>query len=64
MQNGIEFGTPNRLKTITTYVESSLAQAKADDKFQFNAHGCFVANGVDYNGGKVVFNKITGLKDA
>ncbi len=53
----------NSLQTITAYVEPSLAQAKADDKFQFERHGYFVADRVDHKDGTVVFNKITGLKD-
>ncbi len=32
---------PNSLKTVTAYVEPSLAQAAADDKFQFEQHGYF-----------------------
>jgi glutaminyl-tRNA synthetase len=53
----------NSLKTITAYVEPSLAHANPDDKFQFERHGYFVADRVDHKAGKVVFNKITGLKD-
>jgi glutaminyl-tRNA synthetase len=59
----LEALNPNSLQTITAYVEPSLAQAKADDKFQFERHGYFVADRVDHKDGKVVFNKITGLKD-
>jgi glutaminyl-tRNA synthetase len=59
---------PNSLKVVTAYVEPSLAAggaiaAKADDKFQFERHGYFVADFKDHAAGKVVFNKITGLKD-
>jgi glutaminyl-tRNA synthetase len=55
---------PNSLQTITAYVEPALAQAKADDKFQFERHGYFVADRVDHGKDcKAVFNKITGLKD-
>ena len=32
---------PENLKTVTAYVEPSLAQAAADDKFQFERHGQF-----------------------
>jgi glutaminyl-tRNA synthetase len=32
---------PESLKTVTAYVEPSLAQAAADDKFQFERHGQF-----------------------
>ena len=60
---GLKFGALNSLQTITAYIEPSLAQAKADDKFQFERQGYFVADRVDHKDGKVVFNKITGLKD-
>ncbi len=59
----LEALNPNSLQTITAYVEPSLAQAKPDDKFQFERHGYFVADRVDHKDGKVVFNKIAGLKD-
>ena len=32
---------PDSLKTVTAYVEPSLAAAQADDKFQFERHGQF-----------------------
>ena len=32
---------PDSLKTVTAYVEPSLAQTGADDKFQFERHGRF-----------------------
>ncbi len=51
------------LKTITAYVEPTLASATPDEKFQFERHGYFVADRVDHKDGKVVLNKITGLKD-
>ncbi len=54
---------PHSLQTITAYVEPTLANAKPDDKFQFERHGYFVADRIDHGNGKVVFNKITGLKD-
>jgi glutaminyl-tRNA synthetase len=54
---------PNSLQTITAYVEPALANARPDDKFQFERHGYFVADRVDHKDGKTVLNKITGLKD-
>ncbi len=54
---------PDSLKIITAYVEPSLANAQADGKFQFERHGYFVADRKDHGVGKVVFNKITSLKD-
>ncbi len=55
---------PESLKTVTAYVEPSLAQAAADDKFQFERHGYFVADRKDHTKGKPVFNRVTGLKDS
>jgi len=55
---------PESLKVVTAYVEPSLAQAQPDQKFQFERHGYFVADRVDHQPGKPVFNKSTGLKDS
>jgi glutaminyl-tRNA synthetase len=61
---GSDAVTPDiRLQTITAYIEPSLAQAKAGDKFQFKRHGYFVAVRVDHRARKAVFNLVTGLKD-
>jgi glutaminyl-tRNA synthetase len=62
----IEALNPNSLQTVNAYVEPSLAQAKPDDKFQFERYGYFVADRVDHvaSGGKPVFNRVTGLKDS
>ncbi|QBK06058.1 glutamine--tRNA ligase/YqeY domain fusion protein [Hylemonella gracilis] len=55
---------PDSLKTVTAYVEPSLASAKPDEKFQFERHGYFVADRKDHGAGKPVFNRVTGLKDS
>ncbi|MCM3562185.1 MAG: glutamine--tRNA ligase/YqeY domain fusion protein [Hydrogenophaga sp.] len=56
---------PHSLTVVQAWVEPSLASAKPDDKFQFERHGYFVADRVDHGvGGKVVFNRVTGLKDS
>ncbi len=55
---------PDSLKIVTAYVEPSLATAQADDKFQFERFGYFVADRKDHAAGKPVFNKITALKDS
>ncbi len=61
----IEALNPDRLKVVTAYVEPSLAAARPDDKFQFERFGYFVADRQDHGvGGKVVFNRVTGLKDS
>jgi glutaminyl-tRNA synthetase len=56
---------PDSLKVVTAYVEPSLAAAQPDQKFQFERFGYFVADRKDHGvGGKVVFNRVTGLKDS
>ncbi len=54
---------PDSLKVITAYVEPSLANSTAGQHFQFERHGYFVADRIDQAPGKLVFNRITGLKD-
>ena len=56
---------PNSLKVITAFVEPSLANAAADQKFQFERHGYFVADRLDHVAGlNPVFNFAVGLKDS
>ncbi|GAB3429126.1 glutamine--tRNA ligase/YqeY domain fusion protein [Massilia solisilvae] len=55
---------PKALETITAYLEPGLAKANAEDRFQFERHGYFVADRVDSQPGKPVFNRITTLKDS
>jgi glutaminyl-tRNA synthetase len=59
----IEGLNPNSLKVVTAVVEPSLASAKADDKFQFERVGYFVADRVDHTPVKPVFNLAVGLRD-
>ena len=54
---------PNSLKVVRAVVEPSLASAKADDKFQFERHGYFVADRLDHTAGQPVFNLAVSLKD-
>jgi glutaminyl-tRNA synthetase len=54
---------PDSLKVVQAFVEPSLANAAANTHFQFERHGYFVSDRVDHANGKLVFNKITGLKD-
>ena len=60
----IESLNPNSLKVVQAIVEPSLAAAQADDKFQFERHGYFVADRVDHLTDKPVFNLAVGLKDS
>jgi glutaminyl-tRNA synthetase len=59
----LEFVNPESLKVITGYVEPSLKNAQAEDKFQFQRLGYFTVD-KDSSAEKLVFNKTVGLKDA
>ena len=54
---------PNSQTIITAYLESALASAQADDRFQFERHGYFVADCKDHTAARPVFNRTTTLKD-
>jgi glutaminyl-tRNA synthetase len=54
---------PDSKKLVRGWLEPSLAGAHADDKFQFERHGYFVADRRDHAAGAPVFNRITALKD-
>ena len=60
----IEDLNPHSLKVLNTFVEPSLAESKADDKFQFEQHGYFVADQADHATGKLAFNSTVELKDS
>ena len=55
---------PNALRTVTAYVEASLAQAAPADAFQFERTGFFVADRHDHAPGKPVFNRTVTLRDS
>ncbi|OQW70102.1 MAG: glutamine--tRNA ligase [Proteobacteria bacterium ST_bin12] len=55
---------PDSVKTITAQLEPSLKDAKAEDRFQFERHGYFVADKKDSVAGKPVFNRTVTLRDA
>ena len=54
---------PDSLRVMQAIVEPSLANARPDDKFQFERLGYFVADRVDHTPAKPVFNLSVGLKD-
>lgn len=54
---------PASRQIITACVEPALMQAVAEQSFQFERHGYFVADRVDSRLGKPVFNRTVGLKD-
>ncbi|MDY0055149.1 MAG: glutamine--tRNA ligase/YqeY domain fusion protein [Methyloversatilis sp.] len=55
---------PDSVRSVQAFVEPGLAAAKADDKFQFERHGYFVADRIDSVAGKPVFNRAVTLKDS
>jgi glutaminyl-tRNA synthetase len=55
---------PASLRVVQAFVEPSLAAARAEQRFQFERHGYFVADRRDHAAGRAVFNRIAGLKDS
>jgi len=55
---------PQSRRVVQAYVEPSLAGAQADDRYQFERHGYFVADRKDHRPDRPVFNRITTLKEA
>ncbi len=54
---------PQSRKIVTAYLEPGLEKAGADDRFQFERHGYFVADRKDHTAERPVFNRTTTLKD-
>jgi glutaminyl-tRNA synthetase len=54
---------PNAKRVVTAYVEPGIKEAQAEDRYQFERHGYFVADQVDSKPGKPIFNRIVTLKD-
>lgn len=57
-----EYINPNSLEVITGYLEPSLKEVKAGDRFQFQRLGYFCVD-PDSISQKIVFNKTVGLRD-
>ncbi len=55
---------PDSVNTITAQLEASLQDAKAEEIFQFERHGYFVADRIDSKDSKPVFNRTVTLRDA
>jgi len=55
---------PDSKRVITAYVEPALATAAAEERFQFERHGYFVADLCDHAPGKPVFNRAVTLRDS
>ncbi|ALH96164.1 glutamine--tRNA ligase/YqeY domain fusion protein [Acinetobacter equi] len=56
--------TPNSLQIVQAVIEPALAEAKPEDRFQFEREGYFVADQYDHSSEKPVFNRILDLKDS
>ncbi len=54
---------PTAKQVITAYLEPALQNAKAEERFQFERHGYFVADRIDSKPGKPVFNRAVTLRD-
>jgi glutaminyl-tRNA synthetase len=55
---------PNSETVITAWLEPALRHAKAEQRFQFERHGYFVADRIDSRDGAPVFNRTVTLKDS
>ena len=55
---------PDSIKTITAQLEPSLRDATAEERYQFERHGYFVADLRDSRAGAPVFNRAVTLRDA
>uniref|UniRef100_E6QTK5 glutamine--tRNA ligase n=1 Tax=mine drainage metagenome TaxID=410659 RepID=E6QTK5_9ZZZZ len=54
---------PDSKQIIQAWIEPALTDAQAEERFQFERHGYFVADRIDSQVGKPVFNRTVGLKD-
>jgi glutaminyl-tRNA synthetase len=55
---------PHSKLIITAQLEAALKDAAAEDRFQFERHGYFVADRIDSRPGAPVFNRTVTLKDS
>ncbi len=63
-RNYLDDLNPESKRVITAYVEPSLAAAAAEERFQFERHGYFVADLADHAAGRPVFNRTVTLRDS
>ncbi|MDP4299485.1 glutamine--tRNA ligase/YqeY domain fusion protein [Leptothrix discophora] len=62
-KNFLEALNPASCRVTTGYLEPSLRDLAADQRFQFERHGYFVTDRLDHRAESPVINRITGLKD-
>ena len=63
-RNPLDCLNPMALQVVHAYLEPSLAQAKPEERFQFERHGYFVADRVEHSADRPVFNRAVTLKDS
>ena len=63
-RNFLDDLNPDSIETITAQLEPALKNAKAEDRFQFERHGYYVADRADSREGTPVFNRTVTLKDS
>ncbi len=66
-EGGVDFIAdlnPNSKVVVTAQLEATLKDAAAEDRFQFERHGYFVADRRDSKPGNPVFNRAVTLKDS
>jgi glutaminyl-tRNA synthetase len=54
---------PHSKQIIAAYLEPSLLDTQAEQRFQFERHGYFVADRIDTKPGKPIFNRAVTLRD-
>jgi glutaminyl-tRNA synthetase len=62
-KNFLEAINQDSKQILHAYLEPSLKNAQAEQRFQFERHGYFVADRIDHTAVKPVFNLCVGLKD-
>jgi glutaminyl-tRNA synthetase len=60
----LEDVNPEAKKVVRAYLEPSLKEAKAEERFQFERHGYFVADRKDSKPGAPIFNRAVTLRDS
>ena len=63
-RNYLDDLNPDSVRVITAYVEPALAGAVAEDRYQFERHGYFVADLHDHGPGRPAFNRAVTLRDS
>jgi glutaminyl-tRNA synthetase len=63
-RNYLDDLNPHGRRVVTAYVEPALAEAKREDRYQFERHGYFIADAKDHDAAQLVFNRAVTLRDS